>query len=79
MVNYQKHLLEIIKVLCFVIDRMRMDSRGDLNHLVQDPLKAELIQKLKIQLAGTHAKKYFQKQRKNQEWLTVSFRGTNYF
>ena len=46
---------------------MRMDSRGDQNHLVQDHLKAELIQKLKIQLAGIHAKKYFQKQKKNQE------------
>jgi hypothetical protein len=46
---------------------MKMASRGDQNHLDQDHLKAELIQKLKIQLAGIHAKKYFQKQRKNQE------------
>jgi hypothetical protein len=46
---------------------MKMASRGDPSHLVQDLLKAELIQKLKIQLAGIHAKKYFQKLRKNQE------------
>jgi hypothetical protein len=44
-----------------------MASRGDPSHLVQDHLKVELIQKLKIQLAGIHARKYFQKQKKNQE------------
>jgi hypothetical protein len=44
---------------------MKTDSRGDLNHLDQDHLKAELTQKLKIQLGGIHAKKYFQKLKKN--------------
>jgi hypothetical protein len=46
---------------------MKTDSKGDQNHLDQDHLKAELIQKLKIQLDGIHARKYFQKQKKNQE------------
>jgi hypothetical protein len=60
-----KHLLEITKVSCFAIDQMKTDSRGDLNHLDLDHLKAELIQKLKIQLDGIHAKKYSQKLKKN--------------
>lgn len=74
-----KHLLEITKVSCFAIDQMKTDSRGDLNHLDQDHLKAELIQKLKIQLGGIHAKKYSQKLKKNLDWLTVFLEGTRCF
>ena len=74
-----KHQLEIIRVWCFAIGQMRMDSRGGQNHLGQDHLKAELIPKLKIQLDGIHAKKYFQKHKRNQKWLTVFLEGTSYF